>query len=125
MGNSISDLLVKGVFFDDSKFIYEGLIKIDKKAQKSNAYQKNQNLVMSGEVFIDSRPYLEILANDVRCTHGSTTGKLDEEQLYYLQSRGIDYNKAEKLLIEGFVGDVFNKMKELGVEKSLLDQVVF
>ena len=117
-GNNVSDLLVKGVFFDESKFIYEGLIRIDKKAQKSNAYQKNQNIIMSPGVFIDSRPFLEILANDVRCTHGSTTGKLSEDMLYYLQTRGIDYNKAEKLLIEGFVGDVFDRMKHVGCDVS-------
>jgi Fe-S cluster assembly protein SufD len=70
---------------------------------------------MSPNVFVDSRPFLEILANDVRCTHGSTTGKLDEEQLYYLENRGIDYNRAEELLIEGFVGDVFDRMKNVGV----------
>lgn len=115
-GRNVSDLLIKGVFFDESKFIYEGLIRIDKKAQKSNAYQKNQNIIMSPKVFIDSRPFLEILANDVRCTHGSTTGKLSEEMLYYLQTRGIDYNKAEKLLIEGFIGDVFDRMKNLGLK---------
>lgn len=103
VGNSISDLLIKGVFFDESKFIYEGLIRIDKRAQKSNAYQKNQNLIMSPNVFVDSRPFLEILANDVRCTHGSTTGKLDEEQLYYLENRGIDYNRAVKMVMV-FVG---------------------
>lgn len=115
VGQNASDLLIKGVFFGESKFTYEGLIRIDKKAQKTNAYQKNQNLIMSPNVFVDSRPFLEILANDVRCTHGSTTGKLDSEQLYYLQSRGIDYNKAEKLLIKGFVGDIFDRMKSLGV----------
>jgi len=123
IGNSVSDLLVKGVFFDESKFIYEGLIRIDKKAQKSNAYQKNQNLVMSPNVFIDSRPFLEILANDVRCTHGSTTGKLDKKQIYYLQSRGIGHSKAEKLLIEGFIGDVFNKIETLGIKKEFINKI--
>ena len=114
-GNSVSDLLIKGVFFDESKFIYEGLIRIDKKAQKSNAYQKNQNLVMSQGVFVDSRPYLEILANDVRCTHVSTTGKLDAEQIYYLESRGIEKKAAEKLLIDGFVGDIYDRMRQQGI----------
>lgn len=122
-GNNVSDLLVKGVFFDESKFIYEGLIRIDKKAQQSNAYQKNQNIIMSPGVFVDSRPFLEILANDVRCTHGSTTGKLSEDMLYYLQTRGIDYNSAQRLLIEGFVGDVFDRMKGIGVTDVILNKV--
>ncbi len=122
-GNSVSDLLIKGVFFDNSKFIYEGLIRIEKKAQKSNAYQKNQNLVMSPDVFVDSRPYLEILANDVRCTHGSTTGQLDKEQLYYAESRGLTKDQSEALLVEGFIGDVFNKMRENGLGDSVIDQL--
>lgn len=114
VGENVSDLLIKGVFFDESKFIYEGLIRIEKKAQKSNAYQKNQNLMMSPKVFVDSRPFLEILANDVRCTHGSTTGKLDVEQIYYLQSRGLNIKNAEKILIDGFIEDIFNKIEVLG-----------
>src|SRR3989338_10029260 len=118
-GNNISDLLVKGVFFDESKFIYEGLIRIDKNAQKSNAYQKNQNLIMSPSVFVDSRPFLEILANDVRCTHGSTTGKLDQEQLYYLETRGISKNQAQRLLIEGFINDIFLRMESIGLSENL------
>ncbi len=120
IGNSVSDLLIKGIFFDESKFHYEGLIRIDKKAQKSNAYQKNQNLVMSKEVFVDSRPYLEILANDVRCTHGSTTGQLDKEQLYFAKTRGLTEKEAQKMLLEGFIGDIFNKMEEVGLEKSVI-----
>ena len=80
----ISDLLVKSVLFENSKFYYEGLIKIGKSAQKSNAYQKNQNLLMSARSWAHSRPKLEIMANDVRCTHGATIGKIDPEILYYL-----------------------------------------
>lgn len=119
VGNSISDLLIKGVFYDESKFLYEGLIRIDKKAQKSNAYQKNQNLVMSSGVFVDSRPYLEILANDVRCTHGSTTGRLNNDQIYYCQARGISMKQAKDLLIKGFVNDIFSKIDSLGSSKEI------
>lgn len=113
VGESVSDLLIKGVFFDQAKFIYQGMIRIEKKAQKSNAYQKNQNLVLSKEVFVDSRPFLEILANDVRCTHGSTIGRLNQDQLYYLQTRGLRQKKAERLLIEGFISDVFDRIERL------------
>ena len=108
---STSNLLVKGVFFDKSKFIHEGLIRIEKKAQKSHAYQKNQNIIMSDVCFVDSRPFLEILANDVFCTHGSTTGKLNKDQLYYLQSRGIATGDGETLLLDGFVNEVIEKVK--------------
>lgn len=103
---SFSDLLVKGVFYDESQFTYEGLIRIEKDAQKTHAYQKNQNLVLSQKVVVNSRPFLEILANDVFCTHGSTTGGLNKEQLYYLSTRGLSEKLSEKLLVKGFIKDV-------------------
>lgn len=111
---SISNLLIKGVFYDESKFIYQGLIRIEKEAQKSHAYQKNQNLIMSDKCFVDSRPFLEILANDVFCTHGSTTGKLNQNQIYYLQTRTLDKNAAEDLLIDGFIREIPAKIEEYG-----------
>jgi len=109
--NSLSNLLVKGVFFDQAKFFYRGLVRIEKKAQKSHAYQKNQNLILSSGVDIDSKPDLEILANDVFCTHGSTTGYLNEEEIFYLKSRGLNENQAKDLLIEGFIGEISSKFK--------------
>ncbi len=117
-GGSVSDLLIKGVFFDASKLHYEGLIKIDKNAQQSNAYQKNQNILMSDNVYVDSRPYLEIEANDVRCTHGSTTGEIPHEEVEYLSLRGLDRKLAQKLLLTGFVTNVFDKIGSLGFEKE-------
>ncbi len=105
-----SNLLIKGVFDDESKFIYQGLIRIEKKGQTSHAYQKNQNLILSKDTFVESKPFLEILANDVFCTHGSTTGRLNEDQLYYLQSRGISKNEAQKLLVKGFIDDVIDRV---------------
>lgn len=110
--SSTSNLLIKGVFYDSSQLYYRGLIRIEKKAQKSHAYQKNQNLMLSKDCFIDSRPYLEILANDVFCTHGSTTGRLNEEQMFYAKTRGLERAKAEKLLVEGFIGEVKAKFQE-------------
>ncbi len=104
--NSKSNLLIRGVFDDESKFHYTGLVKIDKKAQKSHAYQKNQNLILSDGVFVESEPFLEIEANDVFCTHGSTTGKINEEQLYYMTSRGVSRDEAKKLIVQGFLEDV-------------------
>lgn len=109
---SQSNLLIKGVFHDESKLIYQGLIRIEKSGQQSHAYQKNQNLILSPKAFVDSRPFLEILANDVFCTHGSTTGKLNKEQLQYVQSRGLDKKQAEKLLVDGFIEEIYDKVKE-------------
>lgn len=109
---SSSNLFIKGVFDDESKFHYQGLIKIEKTAQKTHAYQKNQNILLSPRAFVESEPFLEILANDVFCTHGSTTGKLSEEHMYYLKSRGIEEKKARKLLIEGFLNEILWKVKD-------------
>ncbi len=111
-----SNLLIKGVFFDNAKFHYRGLIRIEKKAQKSRAYQKNQNLMMSPNAFVDSKPYLEILANDVYCTHGSTTGRLNKEAIFYLMSRSIDKNSAQNTLIRGFISEIANIIMEKNPE---------
>lgn len=108
---SVSDLLIKGVFRDRSKMTYQGLIRLEKEAQQSHAYQKNQNLLLSKDVFVDSRPFLEILANDVFCTHGSTTGKLNEEQLWYARSRGLSPEMAEQMLVGGFIDELHDKIK--------------
>ena len=107
---SISDLLIKSVLFDEAKLFYEGLIRIEKDAQHSNAYQKNQNLLMSKKSWADSRPKLEILANDVRCTHGATIGKIREDELFYLRSRGLDVKTATLLIIEGYFSDVVKRV---------------
>lgn len=109
---SISDLLIKSVLFDEAKMYYSGLIRIEKDAQKSNAYQKNQNILMSDKSWADSRPKLEIEANDVRCTHGATIGKLRDDELYYLEARGLPKKDAEKLLIEGFFEDVLVRIPD-------------
>lgn len=107
---AVSNLFIKGVFDDKSRFNYQGLIRIEKSGQQSHAYQKNQNLILSPHTFVESKPYLEILANDVFCTHGSTTGKLNEEQLFYLKSRGISQEIAQKALVDGFIQEILEKI---------------
>lgn len=97
-----SNLLVKAALFDEVQFSYDGVIRVEKLAQRTDAYQKNENLLLSSHAHARSDPALEILANDVRCTHGSTTGKPNEDQLWYLMSRGIPKSAATQLLIEGF-----------------------
>lgn len=108
-----SDLFVKGVFDDASKFYYQGLIRIEKGAQQSHAYQKNQNLILSKDVFVESNPFLEILANDVFCTHGSTTGRLSKDDIAYVRTRGISDANARALLVEGFANEVVDKVNEM------------
>lgn len=109
---STSNLFIKGVFTDSSRFDYSGLIRIEKEGQQSHAYQKNQNLILSPDSFVQSKPFLEILANDVFCTHGSTTGKLNEEQIFYIKSRGIPQQEAVRLIIDGFVNEVYDKVRQ-------------
>lgn len=114
--NSFSDLYVLSVARGSSSFVFSGLIRIEKDAQQSHAYQKNQNLLLSKDAFVDSRPILEILANDVFCTHGSTSGPLSEVQLQYLQMRGLERSEAEQLAIEGFKQQVYDRLLHLGIK---------
>ena len=116
---SKSDLLIKSVLFDEAKLYYQGLIKIEKDAQKSNAYQKSQNILMSPKSWADSRPSLEILANDVRCTHGVTIGKIDPEQIYYLKSRGLSEKLAQKMLLEGFLNEIVLRIPDKALQKKI------
>ena len=112
-GNSFSQLLVKSVMNDESSFNYDGLIRIEKQAAKTHAYQKNMNILLSEKAKVVSRPHLEILTNDVFCTHGSTTGQLDTKIIYYLQTRGYNLEEAKKIMTQGFINDIFQKIKKL------------
>ncbi|KKS96450.1 MAG: FeS assembly protein SufD, Fe-S cluster assembly protein SufD [Candidatus Gottesmanbacteria bacterium GW2011_GWA2_43_14] len=116
---SVSDLLIKSVLFDSSRLYYEGTIRIRKGAQKSNAYQKNDNILMSKGTWADSRPKLEILANDVRCTHGATVGRIDDEQLYYLKTRGLTGAKASVLVLSGFFRQAAERIDDLKIRQQL------
>ena len=100
--HTMSDLLYKSALADRAEAIYTGLIRIRKEAQKSDAYQANRNLLLSQGATADSIPMLEIEADDVRCTHGVAVGPVDEEQAFYLKSRGLSEAEAERLIVEGF-----------------------
>lgn len=117
--SAVSNLFIKGVFDGESRFNYQGLIRLEKDAQQSHAYQKNQNLILSPKTFVESKPYLEILANDVFCTHGSTTGKINEEHLFYLKSRGIHQEKAKSMIVNGFISEIIEKIKEKAPDADL------
>jgi len=116
---SVSDLLIKSVLFGSAKFFYEGLIKIGKGARKSNAYQKNDNILMSKGTWADSRPKLEILANDVRCTHGSTSGRVDDQQVFYAMTRGYTRREAVRMIVAGFFQQVFDRITIESVREAL------
>jgi Fe-S cluster assembly protein SufD len=100
--NCTSDLLYQGALMDRARSVYEGTIRARPGAQKTNAYQSNRNLLLSGKARADSLPQLEIEANDLRCTHGATVGQVDDDQLFYLMSRGIPRDDAVRLIVEGF-----------------------
>ena len=102
-----SNLLIKTVLSGRALSIYDGGVRIEKSAQKSDAYQRNENLLLSDHAYAESKPSLEILANDVRCTHGATVGPVDPTQLWYLMSLGISKKKAQDVIVEGFIQSAF------------------
>jgi Fe-S cluster assembly protein SufD len=109
--NTKSDLLYKNALLEKSRTIFSGLIIVDPDAQKTDAYQSNRNLMLSDDAESNSLPGLEIQANDVRCTHGATSSRIDAEQEFYLKSRGIPPKAANELLIFGFFEEVLNRLE--------------
>ncbi len=122
-GNTVSDLLFKNVYRDEATGVYSGVIKVEKNANGTNAYQANRNLVLSETVKCDSRPLLEIESNDLRCTHGATIGRLDENQVFYLRSRGLRDPDARQLLIEAFLEPVLARIKVEDARKEFAELV--
>ncbi|EKD67336.1 MAG: hypothetical protein ACD_48C00471G0003 [uncultured bacterium] len=114
-----SDLLVKAVLLDNARFSYDGVIRVEKRAQKTDAYQRNENLLLSDSSFARSDPTLEILANDVRCTHGATIGKISEDELWYLASRGISNTMGRKLIAEGFLESAIMRISDTIAAQSI------
>ena len=108
--NTRSDLLFKGAVEDTAQSVYSGLIRIRRRAEKSNAFQTNRNLVLTEGAEAKSVPNLEIEASDVKCSHASTVGPVDEDQLYYLATRGVPPEEAERLIVLGFFDDVFDRL---------------
>jgi len=106
-----SNLLFKGALTDKGRSVFRGLIRVHPHAQRTDAYQTNRNLILSAGARADSLPNLEIAADDVRCSHAATIGQLDREELFYLQSRGIRYEEAMKLVIFGFFGEVLDQLE--------------
>jgi Fe-S cluster assembly protein SufD len=118
-----SDLLFKAALDDRSHSAYTGVIIIDRGAQRSDAYQANRNLLLGEGARADTEPMLEIEADDVRCTHGATVGPVDEEQLFYAESRGLSPDEGARLIVEGFFQEVFEKFGEPTVTESLRGKV--
>jgi Fe-S cluster assembly protein SufD len=109
--NCYSDEKYKGILKDKSVAVFNGKIMVHLDAQKTNAYQRNQNILLSNDATVNTKPQLEIFADDVKCTHGATIGQLDEEPMFYLRSRGISENEARNLLLNAFADDIAEKIK--------------
>lgn len=114
--NTTTDLLFKGALTGSSRSVWQGMIYVAPGAIGTDGYQANRNLILSKNARADSIPGLEILADDVRCTHGATVGKIDPEQSFYLQSRGISRSEAEKLIVEGFFDPIMQRIPFKGVK---------
>lgn len=106
-----SNELYKGVLYDKSTAVFNGKVFVRPDAQKINAFQSNANVLMSDDASVNSKPELEIYADDVKCSHGSTTGQLDETAIFYLRARGLSEKSAKSLLVSAFISDVLNKIE--------------
>ena len=121
--NCTSDLLIKCCLKDKARSVYQGLIQVAEGAQKTDAYQANRNLLLSDQARADSIPGLEILANDVRCTHGATLGYVDPEHLYYLMARGLPSTEAQRLIVEAFFEPVIERIPLETVRERLRGEI--
>ena len=121
--NCHSDFLYKSAQQDKSRTVWRGMIKVDEAAQQTDGYQRNDNLVLSESSRADSIPGLEIEADDVRCTHGSTTAKVDEEQVFYAQCRGFTRKEATRMIVTGFFQQIFDRITIDSVREAMGDAI--
>jgi Fe-S cluster assembly protein SufD len=114
-----SDLLYKGALQDKSRLVWRGMINVSRDAQKTDGYQRNDNLILSENARADSIPGLEILADDVKCSHGATAGRVDDEQVFYARCRGMTRKEAVRMIVAGFFQQVFDRITIDSVRQSL------
>ncbi|MEZ4686913.1 MAG: Fe-S cluster assembly protein SufD, partial [Bacteroidia bacterium] len=117
--NCFSNELYKGIYNDSASGAFRGRIHVFPDAQKTNAYQSNRNILLSDEASIDTKPQLEIYADDVKCSHGATTGRIDKDALFYLRARGIPELEANKLMIQAFAGEVSQEISMEAVREHV------
>jgi Fe-S cluster assembly protein SufD len=118
--HTTSDLLFKGALLDDSRSVWQGMIYVAPGAQKTDGFQANRNLILSKKARADSIPGLEILADDVRCTHAAAVGQLEPHHMFYLMSRGLPYEEAKRIIVEGFYDPILQRIPFEGVRDRLL-----
>ena len=119
--NCVSDLAFRGVLNDSATSVWSGMIRVDVGAQKTDAFQESRNLLLSRKAHADAIPGLEIEADDVRCTHAAAIAQLDEDQIFYLRSRGLPLNQARRLVIEGFLAELVERFEEGRSRDALAD----
>ena len=121
--NTKSYQLIKSVIDDSSKSVYQGKIYVDSKAQKTDGYQLSKAVLLNEQAEFNAKPELEIYADDVKCSHGSASGSLDEDSIFYLMSRGLDQKTAKELLINGFLLDVVEKITDEEIKKLIKNMI--
>src|SRR5687768_299193 len=121
--NSFSNELYKGIMDGTSKGVFNGKIYVRPNAQKTNAFQANRNILLTDKATVNTKPQLEIWADDVKCSHGCTTGQLDEEAMFYLQTRGVSKESARAMMLYAFAGEILDHVNH-GELKDYLDQLV-
>tara|TARA_B100000614_G_scaffold92218_3_gene83393 strand:- start:1379 stop:2599 length:1221 start_codon:yes stop_codon:yes gene_type:complete len=119
-----SNELYKGILSGKSTGVFNGRIHVHNGAQKTDAIQSNQNLLLSDNAIIHTKPELEIYADDVKCTHGATIGQLDEKGIFYLRARGIKREEAQKMMMRAYIGEVLSGMKNSVAEEKLLEKII-
>jgi Fe-S cluster assembly protein SufD len=117
--HTASDLLYKNALDDRARTIFGGLIRVEPHAHFTDAYQKVRNLLLSDDAEANSMPGLEILADNVRCTHGATSGQVDDEELFYLRTRGIPVPTAQRLIVAGFLDEVVQRLDQSNISEYL------
>jgi Fe-S cluster assembly protein SufD len=117
--STTSDFAFKGALRDKARAVWRGMIRVEKDAQKTNAYQENRNLLLSPNAHADSIPGLEIEANDVRCTHGATVSQVDRDELFYCMARGLSRGEAERHIVRGFYQEIFDRIELEPVRNAL------
>ncbi len=122
--NCPSHELYKGILDGNSRAVFRGKIHVHQIAQKTDAYQQNKNVLLSEDARVNTKPQLEIYADDVKCSHGATIGQIDEDALFYLQTRGISRETAQRTLLEAFAGDILSRIKIDGLREALTDRVL-
>ncbi|MBC8034053.1 MAG: SufD family Fe-S cluster assembly protein, partial [Chitinophagaceae bacterium] len=118
-----SNEMYKGVLMDNGKAVFNGKVFVKREAQQTNAFQQNNNLLLSDKAQVYAKPQLEIFADDVKCSHGCTVGQFNPDSLFYLQSRGIGANAAKKMLVEAFMFDVTEKINNEAVKQHVQELI--